>query len=76
MTPQGHIFASAVTLVRTGRQHDRGADPGAHARQRPITRWAAASALPHKSEDAFWHGTLRSLAARFGVNGIVQQRNS
>lgn len=32
--------------------------------------------IAYKSEDAFWHGTLRSLAARFGVNGIVQQRNS
>ncbi|MCB0059493.1 MAG: hypothetical protein KDE45_20790, partial [Caldilineaceae bacterium] len=42
----------------------------------PIYEMGCRVGIAHKSEDAFWHGTLRSLAARFGVNGIVQQRNS
>ena len=42
----------------------------------PIYEMGCRVGVAHKSEDAFWHGTLRSLAARFGVNGIVQQRTT
>ncbi|MFZ1771343.1 MAG: hypothetical protein WAU00_19200 [Caldilinea sp.] len=42
----------------------------------PIYEMGCRVGVAHKSEDAFWHGTLRSLAARFGVNGTVQQRTT
>lgn len=77
MTPQGHIFAGMITFS----SHE---DDGATVAQiqalvrasDPIYEMGCRAGIAHKSEDAFWHGTLRSLAARFGVNGIVQQRNS
>lgn len=77
MTPQGHIFAGMITFS----SHE---DDGATVAQiqalvrasDPIYEMGCRVGIAHKSEDAFWHGTLRSLAARFGVNGIVQQRNS
>ena len=42
----------------------------------PIYEMGCRVGVAHKSEDAFWHGTLRALAARFGVNGLVQQRTT
>jgi hypothetical protein len=42
----------------------------------PIYEMGCRVGVAHKSEDTFWHGTLRALAARFGVNGVVQRRTT
>jgi hypothetical protein len=42
----------------------------------PLYETAFRLGFGHKAEDAFWHGTLKSLAAYFGANGgAVSQRN-
>ena len=77
MTPQGHIFAGMITFSA----HE---DDGATVAQiqalvrasDPIYEMGCRVGVAHKQEDAFWHGTLRALAARFGVNGVVQQRTT
>lgn len=77
MTPQGHIFAGMITFSA----HE---DDGATVAQiqalvrasDPIYEMGCRVGIAHKAEDSFWHGTLRSLAARFGVNGVVQQRTT
>jgi len=77
MTPQGHIFAGMITFSSHEDDGTTVAQIQALVRASdPIYEMGCRVGIAHKSEDAFWHGTLRSLAARFGVNGIVQQRNS
>jgi hypothetical protein len=76
MTPEGHIFAGMITFSA----HD---DEGAPVAQiqaliranDPLYELGCRLGIVHKTEDDFWHATLRSLAARFGVNGQPQQRN-
>jgi hypothetical protein len=76
MTPEGHIFAGMITFSA----HE---DEGATVAQiqaliranDPLYELGCRVGVVHKTEDDFWHATLRSLAARFGVNGQPQQRN-
>jgi hypothetical protein len=76
MTPEGHIFAGMITFSA---QEDNGttvAQIQALIRANdPIYEMGCRVGVVHKTEDEFWHATLRSLAARFGVNGVPQQRN-
>lgn len=76
MTPEGHIFAGMITFSA---QEDNGttvAQIQALIRANdPIYEMGCRVGVVHKTEDEFWHATLRSLAARFGVNGSPQQHN-
>jgi len=76
MTPEGHIFAGMITFSA---QDDGGttvAQIQALIRANdPLYEMGCRVGVVHKAEDDFWHATLRSLAARFGVNGMPQQQN-
>lgn len=77
MTPQGHIFAGMITFSAHEDEDVTVAQIQALVRASdPLYELGCRVGVTHKSEDAFWHGTLRSLAARFGVNGLVQQRTA
>ncbi len=77
MTPQGHIFAGMITFSAHEDEGVTVAQIQALVRASdPLYELGCRVGVAHKSEDAFWHGTLRSLAARFGVNGTVQQRTT
>ncbi len=77
MTPQGHIFAGMITFSAHEDDGVTVAQIQALVRASdPIYEMGCRVGVAHKSEDAFWHGTLRALAARFGVNGLVQQRTT
>lgn len=76
MTPEGHMLAGMITFSA---HEDEGATVGqAQALIRamdPLVEFMFRIGVGHSGEDDFWHATLRSLAARFGVNGVPQQRN-
>lgn len=77
MTPQGHIFAGMITFSAHEDEGVTVAQIQALVRASdPIYEMGCRVGVAHKSEDAFWHGTLRLLAARFGVNGHVEQRTT
>ena len=77
MTPQGHIFAGMITFSAHEDEGVTVAQIQALVRASdPIYELGCRVGVAHKQEDAFWHGTLRALAARFGVNGVVQQRTT
>jgi hypothetical protein len=77
MTPQGHIFAGMITFSAHEDDGVTVAQIQALVRASdPIYEMGCRVGVAHKQEDAFWHGTLRALAARFGVNGLVQQRTT
>ena len=78
MTPQGHMFAGmntfsaeiedGVTVVQI-QALIRASDP--------IYEMGCRLGVVHRTEDAFWHGTLANLAASFGVQGqAVSQQNT
>ena len=77
MTPQGHIFAGMITFSAHEDDGVTVAQIQALVRASdPIYEMGCRVGVAHKQEDAFWHGTLRALAARFGVNGAVKQRTT
>lgn len=77
MTPQGHIFAGMITFSAHEDDGVTVAQIQALVRASdPLYELGCRVGVAHKAEDAFWHGTLRALAARFGVNGSVQQRTT
>jgi hypothetical protein len=70
MTPQGHVFAGWITFSAF-REGDGPTVAQAQVLMRaqdPITE-IGLTLIGHRKEDAFWLATLRSLAARFGVEG-------
>lgn len=77
MTPEGHILAGLITFSA----HE---DEGATVAQvqalirtmDPLYELTFRLGIGHKTEDDFWLATLRSLAARFDVNGYPQMRSS
>lgn len=76
MTPEGHIFAGMITFSAQEEADSTVAQIQALIRANdPIYEMGCRVGVVHKTEDAFWHATLRSLAARFGVNGVPKQRN-
>ena len=77
MTPQGHIFAGMITFSAHDEEGVTVAQIQALVRASdPLFELGCRVGIAHKGEDSFWHGTLRALAARFGVNGTVQQRTT
>jgi hypothetical protein len=74
MTPEGHILAGMITFSA----HD---DEGATVAQiqvliranDPLYELGFRLGVAHKSEDEFWHYTLKALAAHFGVVGLIEQ---
>jgi hypothetical protein len=77
MTPEGHMFAGWITFSALE-------DEGATVAQAqvlirasdPLYELMLRLGLGHKSEDDFWHHTLKGVAAHFGVEGQVQQRTT
>lgn len=77
MTPQGHMFAGMITF--SSHQDDGVTVAQVQALVRPsdpLYELGCRVGIGHRAEDAFWHGTLRNLAARFGVSGLVEQRTT
>ncbi len=73
MTPEGHMFAALITFSA---YEDEGTVAQVQALVRandPLYEMSFRLGMGHKMEDEFWQSTLRSLAARFGVSGFVQQ---
>jgi len=76
MTPQGHMFASMITFSAFD---DEGTVAQVQALVRandPIYEMTFRLGFGHKTEDEFWHQTLKNLAAYFEVEGQVQQNVS
>jgi hypothetical protein len=75
MTPQGHQFAGMITF--SAHEEDSVTEAQIQALIRasdPMYEIGCRLGLVHRMEDDFWHGTLKALAAHFGVTGhIVQQ---
>jgi hypothetical protein len=76
MNPEGHMYAGWITFSA----HD---DEGCSVAQAQVLirandpMWEIVMRLfGFKKEDEFWHATLRSLAAHFGVTGQVQQKTT
>jgi len=73
MTPEGHILAGLITFSA----HESGGATVAQVQclirpSDPFFEVLFRLGIGHKGEDNFWLATLRSLAARFGVNGDPQ----
>jgi hypothetical protein len=68
MTPEGHILAGLITFSAQEEALIRTMDP--------LYEISFRLGVGHRTEDNFWLATLRSLAARFGVNGQPQLRSS
>lgn len=78
MTPQGHMFSGMITFSAYEEEGATTAQVQALIRAGdPLVETAFRLGLGHKTEDAFWHGTLKNLAAYFGAyEGAVNQRNT
>ena len=75
MTPQGHIFAGWITFsaFREGEGPTTAQAQVLMRAQDPITE-IGLTLIGHRKEDTFWLATLRSLAARFGVEGAPERK--
>ena len=77
MTPQGHPMAGMITFSAHAADGATVAQTQALMRASdPLYETMFRLGIMHKGEDDFWHGTLRALSARFGVNGLTEQRNA
>ena len=77
MTPEGHILAGMITFSAFEEEGATVAQVQALIRANdPLYELTFRLGVGHKTEDEFWHHTLRALAAHVGVNGQVQQRTS
>lgn len=77
MTPAGHPFNGMVTFSAFERDGQTVAQVQLMIRAfDPLYELALRLRILHKAEDQMWHYTLRSVAARFGVNGKVEQRTT
>lgn len=77
MTPEGHILAGMITF--SAHEEDACTVAQVQALIRaydPLFELTFRLGIGHKTEDDFWQAALRSLAARFGVNGYPQQRTT
>jgi hypothetical protein len=73
MTPEGHILAGMITFSAYESGGATVAQVQALIRPSdPFFEILFRLGIGHKGEDNFWLATLRSLAARFGVNGDPQ----
>jgi hypothetical protein len=74
MTPEGHMFAGMITFSAYD-DHGTLAQIQALIRTNdPLFEAIFRLGLGHKMEDAFWHQTLKNLAAYFGAHGNVTQK--
>jgi hypothetical protein len=77
MTPEGHMFAGWITFSAFEEEGCSVAQAQVLIRASdPLYEMALRLGFGHKSEDDFWQHTLKAVAAHFGVDGQVQQRNS
>ncbi|MBP7694644.1 MAG: hypothetical protein KA764_22165 [Anaerolineales bacterium] len=75
MTPEGHILAGLITFSAFEEDGATVAQVQALIRTMdPLYELTFRLGVGHKTEDDFWQATLRSLAARFGVDGQPQLR--
>ncbi len=77
MTPQGHVFAGMITFSA----HDDEGVTVANIQMLirasdPLFEAGCRIGIVHRMEDQFWHGTLRNLAAYYGLQGQVVQRTT
>lgn len=77
MTPRGHLFAAMITFSAYEE------DGATIAQIQPLLRandpfyeLICRLGIGHRMEDGFWHRTLQSLAAHFGVSGHVRQQTT
>ena len=78
MTPEGHMFCGMITFSAYEEEGATTAQVQALVRAGdPFYEMGFRLGFGHKTEDEFWHGTLKNLAAHFGANGgAVSQRNT
>jgi hypothetical protein len=70
MTPQGHMFAGMITFSADVEDGVTVAQVQALVRASdPIYELGCRLGVVHKTEDAFWKGTLMNLATSFDVHG-------
>lgn len=75
MTPEGHILAGLITFSAFEEDGATVAQVQALIRTMdPLYELTFRLGVGHKTEDDFWQATLRSLAARFNVDGQPQLR--
>lgn len=76
MTPEGHMFAAMITFSAYAQGEGVWVQVQALIRASdPIYEIGCRIGLVHRMEDEFWHGTLRNLAADFGAEVDVEQKN-
>ncbi len=76
MTPEGHMFAGMITFSAFVEDNHTTAQIQALIRANdPVYEMSFRLGFGHKAEDAFWHQTLRNLAAHFDTTGTVSQNN-
>lgn len=77
MTPEGHMFAGMITFSAQEDEDTTTAQVQLLVRANdPVYEMSFRLGFGHKAEDTFWHGTLRNLAADFGVTAaVVEQKN-
>jgi hypothetical protein len=77
MTPEGHMFAAMITFSAYEEEGVTIAQVQPLLRANdPLYEIGMRLGFAHRMEDDFWHATLQSLAAHFGVNGQVQQQST
>lgn len=76
MTPEGHMFAAMITFSAFKEGGHTVAQIQALVRANdPVYELGFRLGVGHKAEDAFWHETLRNLAAFHHTSGTVSQVN-
>jgi hypothetical protein len=73
MTPEGHLLSAWITFSAYEEDGCTVAQAQALLRATDPLSELGLRLGGHRIEDNFWHHTLRSLAAHFGVQGQVQQ---
>lgn len=77
MTPEGHMFAAMITFSAAAEETAVVQIQALIRANDPLYETGLRLGMIHKTEDEFWHQTLKNLAARFGVkDGFVQQEVS
>ena len=78
MTPEGHTYAAMITFSAFAEDDATIAQVQPLIRASdPIYELGIRVGMVQKMEDQFWHHTLKSLAAHFGVEGAsVEQKNT
>jgi hypothetical protein len=75
MTPEGHMFAGMITFSAYEQDGTIAQIQVLIRASDPIFELTFRLGIGHKKEDAFWHQTLKNLAAYFDASGEVSQEN-